>query len=117
MSCNHKSNYFLPIRRQSNHFNKVQNIIPRMREEAERSPIRYRLAAGIIKNGKFINRPTHNTNGEVIRGCRCSSLHAEHRAMLKAFPNLQYKQGRWCFLQSKRKGSYLKKGQQKPDKG
>ena len=67
MYCNHQSHKFLPIKRQSNYYHKVESIIPSLTEEAQRSPIRYRLAAGIIKNGKFVKPPTHNINREVIR--------------------------------------------------
>lgn len=100
-----------------NFANKFNGILPSLAEEALKSPIRYQLAAGILKGGRLIRSPTHNTNGEVIRGCRCSSLHAEHRALLQAFPKLQYRKGRWCFLHTKGKGSKYKKGQEKPDKG
>lgn len=93
-----------------NYTNKFTSILPNLAEEAFKSPIRYNLAAGILKNGRMINSPTHNTNCDVIRGCRCSSLHAEHRAILQAFPNLTYSNAKgWYFLRLKRKGTKFKK--------
>lgn len=101
-----------------NYANKFTSILPNLVEEASKSPIRYHLAAGILKSGRMISSPTHNTNCNVIRGCRCSSLHAEHRAMLQAFPNLTYSNAKgWCFLRSKGKGKKFKKVQEEPDKG
>lgn len=59
-----------------------------MIEEARKSPIQYKLAASILKNAKPVCKPTHNTHCTFIHGHQCSSLHAEHRAILKMFPGL-----------------------------
>ena len=96
-----------------NYSNKFSELLPNLALEASKSPIRYNLAAGIIKGGRMIRAPTHNTNATVVRGCRCSSLHAETRAILQVYPNLTYSKAKgWCFFPSKRKGSRFKKGQQ-----
>tara|TARA_B110000908_G_C10265933_1_gene463930 strand:- start:6504 stop:6809 length:306 start_codon:yes stop_codon:yes gene_type:complete len=97
--------------------NKFHTILPTMVQVAQKSDIRYQLSAALIKGNKFVMTPTHNTNGEKCRGCHCGSLHAEHRVLLKAYPDLQYRKGQWCFLQSKRKGPKFKKGQEKSYQG
>lgn len=101
-----------------NYTKKFTSILPSLAEEALKSPIRYHLAAGILKSGRLVGSPTHNTNCNLVRGCRCSSLHAEHSAMLKAFPSLYYNPVKgWCFLHPKGKGKKYKKGQKESDKG
>ena len=97
--------------------NKFHGILPNLAKEALKSPIRYQLAAGILKGGRLIRSPTHNTHGDNIKGCHCGSLHAEHRALLQAFPKLHYRKGKWCFLHPKGKGTKFKKVKEKSYKG
>jgi hypothetical protein len=91
---------------------KFQSILPSLAEKALTSPINYKLSAGILKGGRLVRAPSHNTHCTVVRGCRCSSLHAEHSAILQAFPSLTYSRAKgWYFLRSKGKGTRRKKGQ------
>lgn len=101
-----------------NYSSKFNSILPQLVQEASKSPIKYNLAAGILKGGTLVKSPTHNTNGNLVRGCVCSSLHAEHRAMLQNFPNLKYSRSKgWCFLRAKGKGAKFKKAFKEPSKG
>lgn len=67
--------------------------------EALKSNISHQLAAGIIIDGKLVNKPYCNTNRNYCRGVVCGSVHAEANALLHHFgKNLRFDKGsnRWC---------------------
>lgn len=66
---------------------KFKNICNKLIEEAQNSPIQYRLAACIIQNNKMISKPKCNTERGYCRGNFCGSLHAEARTILSHFGN------------------------------
>jgi len=78
--------------------NLIKNYAERFFNEAMKSDINYRLAAGILCNKKLISTPCCNINRNYCRGNVCSSLHAEANALLTHYgKNLQFdtKKNRW----------------------
>lgn len=64
---------------------KFKFICDKLIQEANNSPIQYRLAAGIIQNGKLVSQPKCNDNRNYCRGHFCGSLHAEARVIVSHF--------------------------------
>jgi len=67
-------------------------------QEAEKSDITSKLAAGILKDKKMVSKACCNTGRNFCRRSLCGSLHAEANAILTYFgKSLQLDQGckRW----------------------
>ena len=101
----------------NNYASKFCTILPSLAEKAQSSPINYKLSAAILKGGRFVRPPSHNTHCTVIRGCRCSSRHAEVGAILQVFTNLTYSNVKgWFINKSKKKMNSGKKIKMKKGK-
>lgn len=73
--------------------------------EAIKSELTHRLAAGIIVERKLVSKPYCNTNRNYYRGVVCGSIHAEANALLHYFgKNLQFDKvkKRWCHTNEKK---------------
>lgn len=84
---------------------KFKSICSKLVQEANKSPIKFQLAACLLQNGKIINTPKCNTFGNYSRGYLCSSIHAEVRTMLSHYGsqiNYDKKYG-WRFQTGKTK--------------
>ena len=81
------------------------SFLDNMIRQAKKSDISYRLSACLMQNFRLIQTPTCNTSCMKVKGCKCPSLHAEHRALLNFFgDSLFYSRSRgWCFLPKERK--------------
>lgn len=88
--------------------NIFHKLYPLFINEANKSNINYRLAAGILKDKKLVTRPCCNQDRNFCRGQFCTSIHAEAKAMLTYYgKNLKFDsiKNRWCLLFRKRKTS------------
>ena len=66
--------------------NKMFNkFYPIFCQEASKSNISSKLAAGILKGQKLVSRVCYNTDRNFCRGVECGSLHAEANALLTHF--------------------------------
>jgi hypothetical protein len=93
-----------------NHSHKFCSILPNLVANALDSPVNYKLSAAIMKGGHLVSHPSNNTHCSVIRGCRCSSRHAEIGAILQVFTNLTYSRAKgWFIHYSKKKRNAGKK--------
>ena len=84
---------------------KCDVICSKLIDEAQNSPIQYRLASAIIQNGKILFGPKCNSNRNFYRGLYCGSIHAEANVMLGYFgTSIDYdrKKG-WFFLRKDKK--------------
>ena len=80
------------------------SLIGRLIEEANKSPITFKLAAVLLKNRKPIGPILYNSDRMYTRGKVCSSLHAEANVLLNHFSSaLKYSGERWRFLREKTK--------------
>jgi hypothetical protein len=76
------------------------SFLDTMITQAKKSDITYRLSACLMQNFRLVQTPTYNTSCTTVKGCRCPSLHAEHRALLNFYSDsLFYSKAKgWCFL-------------------
>ena len=80
------------------------SLIGRLIEEANKSPITFKLAAVLLKNRKPIGPILYNSDRMYTRGKVCSSLHAEANVLLNHFSSaLKYSGGQWRFLRERTK--------------
>lgn len=80
------------------------SLISRLIEEANKSPITFKLAAVLLKNKKQIGPILYNSDRMYSRGKVCSSLHAEANILLNHFSSsLTFSGGRWRVLREKSK--------------
>lgn len=92
-------------------YSKFTNILSsQLIPEAQKSICTHKLSAGIIKNGKLMGHVHHNGYATAVRGCRCSSLHAEAAAIINYYPDLKYSDSKgWFLLRSKGQKKKCKK--------
>ena len=72
-----------------------------LKNEAQKSNIQTKLAAGILKNKKLISKPYCNTDRNSYRGINYGSIHAETNVLLHHFgKNLSFDRikKKWCLL-------------------
>ena len=80
-----------------------ETLIDSLCNKAQKSPIRAKLAAVMIRGKKRVGHVCCNTNSVCVRGYRCPSLHAEANAILTYYSKsiaFSKKKG-WYFLCSK----------------
>ena len=84
---------------------KLNSLCNKLIQEASKSPLKQRLAACIIQNGKLISNPMCNNDRSYCKRQFCSSLHAEARVMISYFgSSISYDNNRgWCFKRDKYK--------------
>jgi deoxycytidylate deaminase len=81
-----------------------------MKDEANKSPIRYQLCAAVLKAKKMVGKPCCNTNRNIIHGFICGSAHAEVNALISFFgKDMQYNRysNKWCILSKKKNAKNL----------
>jgi deoxycytidylate deaminase len=74
--------------------NKFVPMFSKLINEAEKSTLKHKLSAAIIKGNKFLRSPCSNIMRNKIRGYRSGSLHAEAHAIMEYYgKNLKFKNG------------------------
>ena len=75
------------------------NLIDRMCDKANESPISIKLAAVMLKNKRPIGPIKYNSNRTCCRGKICPSMHAEANVLSNHFgKSLKYSNGKWHLL-------------------
>jgi deoxycytidylate deaminase len=83
-----------------------EKFYPNFYQEAIKSTVSTKLAAGILKGKKIVGKICCNTNRNLCRGIFCGSVHAEANALLNYFgKSLQFDSVtyKWCIKTSYKK--------------